>query len=156
MRTAFLILAHSQPEHLARLVRMLDTDWATFFVHVDAKIDDRPFRAAVKGGNVVFLQRRHKVNWGGFNMIKATLSLLHTARGSGVPFSRYCLMSGSDFPIKPVSRIMAELSSDRQFMRVDRKLNFADNNPFCDKVRYYWFCDSSLGLLNRLGGGGAD
>jgi len=118
---AFLVLAHDQPAHLARLVGALAGDGVRFFVHVDGKIDVEPFRARLGGrADVVFVADRVAVHWGGFSLVRATLALLDAAAGS---FARYCLLSGADYPIKPRAEVLAALDDERgEWLHVGRTL----------------------------------
>jgi len=123
-RLAFLIVAHHQPDHLARLVRALDGPGCYTFIHVDAKEPLAPFKAAApERHNVVFLDDRLEVEWGKLSVVQATLALIDRALASGQAFRYFNLLSGSDYPTKPIGEIVARLmSSDRQHMRVDRRL----------------------------------
>ena len=153
MSTAYLIMAHHQPHHLARLVGALDGDDVTFFVHIDAKVDEAPFRKAVGAqNNVVFIHNRCTVNWGGFSQVETTLTLLQEAWKYGRPFHRFCLLSGSDYPIKSNVHIMREFKTTRQFMRVDRSVGVSANNMHTDNLRFYWFMDLWGPISRRLGG----
>jgi hypothetical protein len=152
MQTAFLILAHHQPKHLARLIRMLDGPTCTFLVHIDAKVDETVFQESVgEKSNVIFIETRHGVNWGGFSIVEATLALLTAALGLA-PFGRFCLLSGSDFPIQCNSQILAEFDSSREFMRVDRKLNSSQENSHSRCVAFHWFMDSWDAYVRDLSG----
>lgn len=149
MKVAYLIIAHNQPGLLARLVRALDCEWARFFIHVDAKADLAPFRDLLQRcDNVIFLwgEQRVKVYWGGFSQVQATLNLLEAAEDSDGDFSRYCLLSGSDFPIKPLAAIKEQFASDREFMRIDRRLDMASEVScrHARAIRRYFFLDLPL------------
>ncbi len=121
---AYLIVAHRQPEHLARLIRAMDQENSYFFIHVDQKAVIEPFKAAVpRQANIVFLPDRVTVHWGKLSIVQAVLKLLRTAAGSDRPFRYYTLLSGSDYPIKDRREIHARLAAaNRQFIRIDRKL----------------------------------
>ncbi|HME05572.1 MAG TPA: beta-1,6-N-acetylglucosaminyltransferase [Bryobacteraceae bacterium] len=149
MQTAYLILAHHQPNHLARLVRALDAPGCAFFIHIDAKTDETIFKETVEPrnnitarSNITFITDRREVNWAGFSVIEATLALLSEALSFSSSLRRFCLLSGSDFPIKSNAQILADFNSTREFMRVDRKLNSGENQPHNRFVNYYWFMDS--------------
>ena len=123
---AYLILAHYQPEHVARLVRALRFEGAWFFLHIDGKSDLRRFEELIpESQNIVYLRGRErvKVYWCGYSQIRATLNLLRSARASGTAFHRYCLLSGSDFPIRSNAQIADQLRSDAEFLRIDRRLD---------------------------------
>lgn len=152
MKVAYLIIAHNQPTLVSSLVRSLACDWAWFFIHVDAKAEIAPFQRLVEGcPNVMFLEgeSRVKVYWGGFSQVQTTLNLLATAEAFAGGFSRYCLLSGSDFPIKPLAVIRQRLESDREFMRVDRRVEqpgvSADRHS--QDARRYFFMDLPLPRL---------
>jgi Core-2/I-Branching enzyme len=86
--------------------------------------------------------QRVKVYWGGYSIVMAALNLLRAAMALGVHFIRYCLLSGSDFPIKKNSEIEEVLSTRTEFLRVDRKLNYKKNDPHSETVRYIHLYDS--------------
>ena len=121
-RVAFLVLAHHQPRHVARLAAALAHPDARVFLHVDAKSDLAPFREALAGVDVSVLERPLPVFWGGFSIVAATLRLLEEAARAG-DFARFCLLSDSDFPIRPAGEIVRRLlTSDREFLRVAESL----------------------------------
>jgi hypothetical protein len=145
MNIAYLILAHHQPFHLARLIKALSCDGAYFLVHVDLKTDISPFKVLVPASkNIIFLENatRVKVHWSGYSIVIATLNLLQAAMALGVHFTRYCLLSGSDFPIKKNSQIMEVLSTKTEFLRVDRKLDYKKDDPYSETVKYIHLYDS--------------
>lgn len=125
MRIAYVILAHQLPEQLTRLVRRLNTPRALFLVHVNRRSDDAVYDAARAGlgelGNVVFL-RRHKLYWGGFGHVRATLEGLDELYRRSAQFDYVALLTGQDYPIKPVTAIERMLgeSGGRSFMAYDR------------------------------------
>lgn len=116
---AFLVLAHEQPPLLARLARHLAGPGSPCIVHVDATAPRAPFDEAVAGvRHVVLLDDRVPVYWAGFGMVAATLRLLETARARG-PFTRYCLLGGTDLALRSREAIVRRLlDSDREWMRV--------------------------------------
>jgi Core-2/I-Branching enzyme len=110
MRIAYLILAHHQPQQLGALIERLDDGNARFFVHVDQKSDVLPFRNAVKTERAIFLDERLPIEWGGWNMVQATLDLLRSAHQQS-PSTYYQLLSGNCYPIKSNQDIASKLSS---------------------------------------------
>ncbi len=125
MRIAYVILAHQLPEQLARLVRRLNTPNALFLVHINRRSDDAVYEAARAGlanlDNVVFL-RRHKLYWGGFGHVRATLEGLEELHRRSAQFDYAALLTGQDYPIKPAATIERTLSESggRSFMAYDR------------------------------------
>ena len=145
MNVAYLILAHHQPRHLARLIKALDCEWAYFFIHIDQKADVRPFLEALPAArNIVYLHgsRRVRVHWGGMSMVHATLHLIREARAATPHFGRYCLLSGSDFPIKNTHFIYEQFNFEQEFIRIDRQL-FSPGAEFHSRlVARYHFPDN--------------
>src|SRR5258708_4475128 len=84
LRLAYLIMAHDQPEQLARLVNALDCEGARFYIHIDKKSDAKPFhRLLGKRENVHVLPNRVRVNWMGFSLVEVSLRLLALAVRDG-------------------------------------------------------------------------
>jgi hypothetical protein len=142
---AYLILAHERPNQLARLVRALDCDGVVFFIHIDGKVDARPFLDALPPGpRVIYLDaaERVKVHWSGYSTVVATLNLLKAAMGSGSSFGRYALLSGSDFPIKPRETIRDALLGTRtEFIRIDHRIDVTADELFANRVKYIHLYD---------------
>src|SRR5918996_4250538 len=76
MGIGYIILAHTLPEHLVRLVRRLESESACFFIHVDARAPsdvmaevERELGAAPH----VQLLPRDRVHWAAFSQVEAVL-----------------------------------------------------------------------------------
>lgn len=144
---AYLIVAHHQPEHLARLIRALDQENSHFFIHIDKKVAIEPFEAAVipRQANIVFLPDRVPVYWGDLSVVLAELNLLRAAAASNRAYKYYILLSGSDYPIKDRREIHARLqASNRQFIRIDRKFGGKPGNVhfrFVERLQGQYFKD---------------
>ena len=100
MKVAYLILAHTSPAMLKALVTAIKKPKETVFVHLDRKTAMPPFEKLL-AGQCTFIEQRENVSWGSFSTIRATLSLLQAAIAAG-QFDYFCLLSGADYPIKPV------------------------------------------------------
>ena len=100
MKVAYLILAHAGPAMLKELVTAINKPKETVFVHLDRKTAMPPFEKLL-AGQCTFIEQRENISWGGFSMVQATLNLLQAALAAG-QFDYYCLLSGCDYPIKPV------------------------------------------------------
>lgn len=113
MRLAYIVLAHVQPGQLARMIRRLHTPDEPFFVHVDRKTDIGPFVAGMgetaRLSNVHLVERK-KVYWGAFGQLEATLTGLAAAAASRYPYDYLVLLTGRDYPIKPLEHIRAWLA----------------------------------------------
>lgn len=101
MKIAYLISAHTDPIHLARLIKALSSDDAVFFIHLDARADEKSF-AALKGlPGIFWVKKRIRVLWGDITQVYYQIELLRTCLESGMEFDRICTLSGLDYPIQP-------------------------------------------------------
>jgi hypothetical protein len=138
VRLAFLILAHDQPDHLARLVSALDHPESDFYVHIDAKFDLVPFQALLGGRkNVHFILKRVSVQWMGFSQVEAVFRLLIECLTKSF---RYCvLLSGSDYPIKSNRDIRAFYeTADEEYLTFWR---LADRPSWSHKIQFHYPID---------------
>jgi len=115
IRYAFGILTHAQPAALARLITALDDPAHLFVVHVDAKADIAAFRDVVAAlPNVVFVEQRVGVNYGGFSMVEATLRVIDTAFSVAPDLARLTLLSGVSYPVFGPARLREWLDSPQE------------------------------------------
>ncbi len=97
----YLILAHQNPQQLARLISTLDNDEVVFWVHIDKGSSVEDFkRMAPSNNRIFFLKQRMKIFWMGYSMVNATLLLIKAALRSPLACRYYVLLSGTDYPIK--------------------------------------------------------
>jgi hypothetical protein len=120
LRFAFLILMHKNPEQVVRLVERLDGPQSSFFIHVDARASNQIYshiaRFALTHSNVACVQR-HRCHWGDFGIVAGTLECIRAAL-AGEYFDRALLLSGQDYPIKPLDGIFEYISKypDAEFI----------------------------------------
>ena len=99
---AYLIIAHSQPELLKRLIELLDDERNDIYVHADKKM--KSFNATeisgiCKKSDLYILPNRISVHWGGYSIIRVEMELLKAATQQG-HYAYYHLLSGACLPIK--------------------------------------------------------
>ena len=101
MRIAYLILTHTDPQQLKRLVASLYVaDSTFFFIHVDAKQDIIPFQAALQDcHDYQFIPKRIAINWGGYSLCMAEKELLKASIQFTPICDRFILLSGLDYPL---------------------------------------------------------
>ena len=99
MKIAYLILAHSDPNQLKRLVCALSVEnKVSFFIHIDARQDIKCFKKEVSYlTNVFFIKEREVIYWGGFSICKAEKLLLKYALSSKTRFDRFGCLPVSSF-----------------------------------------------------------
>lgn len=102
MKIAFLNLCHTDPAMVARAAQKLTgSNQFDMYVHVDAKVDIAPFQTALAHlPKTYLLQQRHKVYWGGFNAVKATVELLRQALASQQGYEYFVVLQNLDYPIR--------------------------------------------------------
>jgi hypothetical protein len=102
MSLVYLVMAHTAPEQVARLVDRLGTPEDVVYVHVDRKTAVEPFERAFAQLDRPprMLPRRVPVHWGGYGIVKATLIGMRTALAQPEPWSHLVLLSGADYPIR--------------------------------------------------------
>lgn len=104
---AFVILAHNEWSTLTELVTVLSAaPEDTVVVHVDRKVDQRRVKAFEdhfrnRPNVLVFSEVRCK--WGGISLVDVTLRALEKLTRTGRPYSYVSLLSGVDYPIKPLA-----------------------------------------------------
>ncbi len=98
MKIAHLILAHKNAAQLHRLVVALNHPESDFFIHIDKKINDAPFKLLLTQKNVFFIDKRTKIFWGDWGTIQATLNGFETIIPQGYDYIN--VLSAQDFPIK--------------------------------------------------------
>lgn len=103
MRIAHLILAHKNPYQLSRLIAALDHPAFHFFIHIDKKKDDAPFKDLLKQSNVSFINKRTKIYWGDWGTIQATINGFEVIVPLGYDYIN--VISAQDFPIKSADYI---------------------------------------------------
>ncbi|PAD96025.1 beta-1,6-N-acetylglucosaminyltransferase, partial [Terribacillus saccharophilus] len=99
MKLAYIILAHNNELHLKRLIRKLDSENSSFFLHIDKKSSITLSGLGNLEGNLYIMEERYDVKWGGFSIVNVEIELLRLARSKG-QHDFYILMSGVDYPIK--------------------------------------------------------
>jgi len=156
MSVAHLILAHTAPAQLARLVRRLAHPQAACFIHVDRKAAEEPFTAAAAGTDVHFIRKREKVYWGAYSIVQATLNGLREILASGTDYTHVNLLSGQDYPLWRTDRIAAYFDAHREqsfmrFLSVDQEWQEA-----VPRLRQYHLTDYRFpgrylvqGLINK-------
>lgn len=114
MRKAYLITAYMDPPQLARLVAALDEN-SDFYIHIDKKTEDGPFRSLVQGRNVFWVKDREWISWGGISQVFCLRKLLRDMTESGRAYDRVVCLSGTDYPV------FSNQELDEEFARHPRK-----------------------------------
>ncbi len=143
MRIAYLILCHTDPKHIYRLVNKI-TQGAEHeaFVHVDGKCDITPFRKVMQGiKGVYLLDERTDVYWGGYSAIEATVTLMKTALATG-DYDRFVLLQGLEYPILSNSQINSffEEHMETEFIRA-KNISVSHEIRHTHKYKFFYYLD---------------
>ena len=145
MKIAYITLAHKLPEQLVRLVRKLNTDAASFFIHIDKKTDGETYRKMTEPlrayENVYFL-KRHMCSWRDFGVVEATLEGIRKVLALRLRYDYVILLTGQDYPIKSNRHIQEVLqkSGGRSFRILPLPSErWSDGSGGLDRVTYWHF-----------------
>ena len=112
MRIAHLILTHKNPAQLERLIEAMTYPAFDLYVHLDKKVDIRPFRYLAEKKNVFFIANRATVYWAGYGTIQATINgFKEILEKDGYDYIN--VISAQDFPLKPPADIYHYIANRR-------------------------------------------
>jgi hypothetical protein len=107
MKIAFIILAHHNHNHLKRLIGQVHNERVSIYLHIDRGVSDRTFRTMQKQlaefDDLAWLPRCYS-HWGSWGLVNASLSGLRQAQQADCDYA--ILLSGQDYPIKPLSHLL--------------------------------------------------
>ena len=153
MSSVFLVMAHRDPDQVARLAGDLVGSSRRVYLHLDAAVAPDPFRRALAGrlgtrsAEVRWVADRVRVRWGGLSLVRAAFGAARQAFADG-PVARATLLSGACRLVRPVDEL-DRLDPHTEYLRVDRVITPAGGFQ-AEKLSRRWFDDSRL--LARLGG----
>ena len=106
MKLACIVMAHRQPRQLARLLSTLRHPRVRVYLHLDrrAPIDSFSRALAEAGVDDAVLLPRHPTPWGSPQLVDATLDGFSRGLEDGCGY--FVLISGQDFPLRPIGEIV--------------------------------------------------
>lgn len=104
MKKHYLVLVHTDPDLMGRIVDRLDDGESTFWIHLDAKADDADWQDLYRRPAVRTVEPRVSCLWGTWSLVQATLSTMHAALTSADP-GYLVLFSGQTYPIRSRAEI---------------------------------------------------
>ena len=108
------MIVYKDPELIERIIRSMKHESFDFYIHVDKKVNDMPFRNALENiRGVHFIQNRIVVRWASFSFVSALVNSIGEIINSGQEYDFVNHISGQDYPIKTAEYIY----------------NFFDNHP---------------------------
>jgi len=113
---SYLILFHKNNLVLNELISCIDSP---IFIHpcLSLRTNGKNFNSSYS--KKVKVIKRHKGNWGGFGIVRATIEGLRDILSSHPKTTHITLLSGADYPIKPIDSYEAYLAknTDVSFMK---------------------------------------
>lgn len=146
---AYLIIAHNNIPMLTELLAALDDDRNDIYLHYDKKSpfpeqDAASLKSLLKHSDFFFVDRI-SVTWGGYSQVQCELNLLKASCDSH--YSYYHLLSGIDFPIKPMNYIynFFEQHGGEEF------IDFWDRpkKEYLYRVKYYYPLQEQIGTYTN-------
>jgi hypothetical protein len=114
-----VVLAYHRPQQLAILIETLRHPQLAVYLHVDSGVELEPFRTALTAGahgELVWLPR-HRTRWGSLEIVDAELEGIAHALAGGCSY--VMVISGEDFPLRPVAEIIefAAANQERSYVQ---------------------------------------
>ena len=138
MKQAILITAYKDLDFLSEIISYFDDDFS-FFIHIDKKCKEDI--SELSHFKHAYLYQNYHIEWGGSNHLMAILLLIREAYKKH-EYEYFHLITGSDFPVKP-------LSAFKDFFEKHQNENFMEYFPLprdswgedggLKRIRYYWF-----------------
>lgn len=148
MKVFYYIMAHKHPEQVALLAKALACSDDRVCIHVDRNVDIDQFKHHIQLNGVYFAVERIRVYWGGFSQVKCIIAGMKEFINSGCDF--FVLLSGQDFPIRPVQDFKAFLLNHQ----LHNLMDFSDIGKEWDsglsRVRLYYLVDFWQALRHRV------
>lgn len=118
MKTAYLIVCHKNPRQVARLVDQLKTGDGDIFIHMDSRMSEEAcaqLRALCEDDRCRFIQSRMHGELDDGSFVHIVMRCIHQASRREAEDARhydyYAVLSGQDYPIRPVRWIEQQLSA---------------------------------------------
>ncbi|MBQ7427619.1 MAG: hypothetical protein IJV20_10285 [Prevotella sp.] len=146
MKHAILVLAHKMPEMLTPVLKYFSSDCA-IYIHFDAShpLPDNIISLWRDFQQVRGIYQEYKVNWGSFSVLEAELFLLQQAVNDS-DADYYHLISGQDYPIKPLKSFLSFFTQQPNRDYIEYKV-LDTNKPnldYCEDYISFNLTDSSM------------
>ncbi len=143
MKHAILILAHGNVRYLSALIDYFDNNFY-IYVHLDKKslFSESELEEISQKENVVYISRKYKINWGGYDLLKAELLLLEKACKDNYA-DYYHFISGQDIPVVSLEefKLFFEKNKGREFLEYAQLPRKDWDKDTFDRIEFYHFYD---------------
>lgn len=146
-KQAILITAYHNLDQVGRIIEYFDLDF-DFYIHIDKKCDEElPIELHRKN---VRVYKEYKICWGSSAHLKAIMFLLgQSLRGN---YLYYHLITGSDFPVKPLSEFKSFFSAENKHNYIEyHSLPRAgwDAEGGLARLKYYWIGNGTVDIRHN-------
>ena len=142
MKQAIILLIHKDVKQAERLVNYFQGK-CDIFIHVDRESDitDSDIKKMKTMPGVIDVYHKYKIHWGGFSILKTVMFMLKRAIEYS-DFSYVHLLSGQDYPVKPLSLFLDKFDNDNEDHIACSHMPTpnADENTF-RRFLFYFFLD---------------
>lgn len=116
----YVILCHTDPISLAKLLEKLNHSNSVFVIQLDSRTDLLEFQKITHlFHSCYYNEKRFPSSWGSFDIIRATLSAFQFVFEHFDENSRIVLLSGTDYPIKSNEFILRYFSQHENTIFID-------------------------------------
>ena len=105
MKLVHLILAHTAPVQLERLIEKLAHPDADIYIHIDKKATIADYQHLEGVKNVRLIKKRTKVGWGTYSMVEATICSIKEIQQTAKQYQYFNLLSGQDYALTSSSAL---------------------------------------------------
>lgn len=139
MRHAYIILAHNNWQQLYKLISLLDSNNADFYIHIDKRakdFDETYFKGVCRHSTVRFYYEYENF-WGSYRLIESELFLIEKAAAH--KYDYYYMLSGTDLPINPRVYIekFFEDNQGKEFIHFDTDQRLKQDKEIGRRTRLY-------------------
>lgn len=148
-KLAYLILVPKEhkPDHFAELIEILNYN-CDIYIYVDSRTDIAPFKAAAKGKNIFFIEKRIAMHhWFGISIVDIRLALIKEAIKKKDEYTHLVFLSGACYPIKPMKEIHSKLTDNpnKEYIKL---VDLSNNN--LKRINKKYFYSSFFSSQNKL------
>ena len=137
-------MAHKGPQQIERFVKKFSGLPFDFYLHIDKKIDQKPFEYMTGFPQVFLVKKRVNIKWASYSYIVGLLNSFKQVLETGIRYDFISIMSGQDYPIKPVKDIyhILEKNPGRNFISYDEGTDWWEHA--ISRVKKYHFTNFSF------------
>lgn len=142
MKQAILLMIHKDVEQTKKIINYFQGK-CDIFINVDksSSITKEQIKELKTMPGVVEIYKKYKIHWGGFSILKAELYMLKRAIMLS-NFNYVHLLSGQDYPIKPLSVFLRKFeNSNEDYIACSHLPNPDTDGNTYRRLLFYFFLD---------------